>query len=194
MTCFKRKVWIERSLKATGEPWRNIALTSDFSDHSPNSIPFFQFLDPIILQPSASNPNAQDVYPVWSPPPIPNGRLQAEADWLQGPRYRFDLSPAADMYHRHRDMILNLRRFSYAKELGSPQPFRLTGVMVWNLWRMYSVGLFTIRFEGTKRTPIGDIDQCTQLSSRDFIQRWLALIGKHRHSLENESVHSVDPH
>ncbi|KAJ5333799.1 uncharacterized protein N7506_007582 [Penicillium brevicompactum] len=172
----------------------------DLPDYSPNTIPFFQLLDPLPLQPLLSSSGPQDVYPVWSPPRIPNGESQTEVDWLQGPRHRFSLSPAAMMYQSHRQMNSSRRRFKYATALGSPRLYRLSGVMIWNLWRMYSVGLFTVRFDGTRCTPMGDIVENTQLSSKDFVQRWSALIRKRTPFLKYD-VNSVlkfarssDPH
>ncbi|CAI7593728.1 unnamed protein product [Penicillium bialowiezense] len=112
------------------------------SDVSLDSFPFFPSLELLPLGLSSTVPGHQGVYPVWSPPELPNGKSPVEVDWLQIPRYRFILSPAATMYQRHCEMVLALRRFRRSKDLGRAKPYRLIGTFLWNFWRMYSVGLF----------------------------------------------------
>lgn len=136
-------------------------------------IPFFSSLE---LPPHHSD------YPTWSPPPVPDANSKIEETWSRTPRHRFVGSNPAGMIRAHTNLISRYPGFEQSwREIRQIRPFRRIGVMLWNRWRMYSVGLYSSISRGREVcTPDGDVVQADdfQLSPYDVISRWLALVGK----------------
>lgn len=145
-------------------------------------IPFFASLEPPLHLHRDHNHNYydSDYYPIWSPPPVSED-TEIESTWYRTPAYRLDLGQAR-MFRVYTSGSSPLPRFKQAWwDMRQIQPFRRIGVLLWNKWRMYSVGLFTAIPRGTSvRTPDGDFvrEEDFRLSMYDVFSRWLALIGK----------------
>ena len=137
-------------------------------------IPFFASLELPLHQDYKYYSN----YPIWSPRPVPDAEI--EETWFRTPYYRLGLGQAR-MFRAYTSGS-PLARFRQAwLDMRQIQPFRRIGVMLWNKWRMYSVGLFTTIPRGASvRTPDGDFvrEEDFRLSRYDVFSRWLALVGK----------------
>lgn len=149
----------------------------DFPVETPMPVPFFLSLELPLGYHSHYNDNI-----IWGPAPVPDDNSKMNSGWYRTPRFRLQISPSAGMIRSHTLMINHRPGFKQAREdLRQIRPFRRIGVVLWNSWRMYSVGLLSSTFRGrTKCTPDGGFVDGNdfRLGMYDISSRWLALIEK----------------
>lgn len=140
-------------------------------------IPFFASLE----LPLHQDHDHYSDYPIWSSHPVPDSNSKIDKAWFRTPKYRLYPSQTA-MFRSFASGYSWPRGFEQAwRNMRQIQPFRRIGLMLWNQWRMYSVGLQTaIRRDASVCTPDGDFvrGQDFRLSKYDMYSRWLALVGK----------------
>lgn len=155
----------------------------EFPAETPIPIPFFASLElDMELCPRLNSRRAGHGYdyPIWSPPPLPNDECPVEKVWSQISRSRLQMSNCAPMIRAHTLLSKSRPGFQQAwRDLRQFKPFRRIGVMVWSLWRMYSVGFYSSLPRGREISTtdggcVRGVD--FRLSPYDVISRWLALI------------------
>ncbi|KAK2762135.1 hypothetical protein FQN54_001142 [Arachnomyces sp. PD_36] len=135
--------------------------------YSGSPMPFFSSFE---LPEGAGN------HPIWSPPPMPE-ETPAEVAWRRTSRFCNNESPQTTLF---RSFGLRLTRARPpVLEMIEIQPFRRMGVLLWDKWRMHSVGLMPITLLERIPTPDGGfVEDAPRGNIEDFQSRWLALVGK----------------
>ncbi|KAA8646798.1 hypothetical protein EYZ11_009955 [Aspergillus tanneri] len=143
-------------------------------------LPFFQSFD---LPPGQDMTRSS---PIWTPP-SPPPETEATKAWSLGAESRQRLPTHLGIFKIASSMA-SIQRLPSSYSFVDFKQWRRLGVVVWDAWRMYRIGLF----EGLPRspgevipTPEGgyltvlprDPDERAQIPSVNYKSRWLALIG-----------------
>lgn len=155
----------EEDEEATGAAW-------DYPYKTP--CPFFASLTVELL-------HDHEKYRIWSPAPAPD--LHQANVWFWG-RARRSIeefpSPTA-MFRAVGRMLTRVPpRTCRTWQMMRMQPYRRLGVVFWDHWRMYRVGLYDASSSEPEITPDGDIlPGCREgMEWPEIASRWLALVGK----------------
>ena len=137
--------------------------------HEQTPIPFFHSFN---LPPSES-------MLIWSPPPIPpENEATTSTRWLLVPKWRSRV-PIHVKYFRNENQRVSRARCP-SLGLSYFRPWRRLGLVIWDSWRMYTVGLcyFPSRGPGLDPpNPDGSVFEVRH-EKPDLGRRWLALVGE----------------
>lgn len=142
----------------------------EFPEATP--IPFFHSFN---LPPSES-------MPIWSLPPIPpENEATTSSRWQLAPEWR-SRAPMHVKYFRRENRIVSRAR-SPSLGLSHFRPWRRLGLVIWDTWRIYTVGLcyFPSRGPGLDPpNPDGSVFEAghEKPDFGDLGLRWLALVGQ----------------
>ncbi|KAL4962468.1 uncharacterized protein BDV14DRAFT_210621 [Aspergillus stella-maris] len=147
-------------------------------------LPFFESFD-LPSSPNATSENTVDTaaplrlstqsnVPVWSSPPIPENNKVSEA-WHLSPEFCTWEQRHVEDFRTKATVMPN--RPKGTDILSYFRPWRRMGLVIWDSWRMYTVGLCLLR--GTERTPTPDGEFLEAgppgIGGLDMTSRWLAL-------------------
>ncbi|OJI97586.1 hypothetical protein ASPVEDRAFT_301060 [Aspergillus versicolor CBS 583.65] len=124
--------------------------------------------------------------PFWSPPLPPPDTAATDAWWLT-PKYR-SWNPRHVSYFQLAASAVSMDREPASHSLVNLKPWRRLGVIIWDTWRIYSLGLCDFNRKQAMPTPDGRLLEATprdrralqQMPAVDYVSRWLALIGESR--------------
>ncbi|KAL2811730.1 hypothetical protein BDW59DRAFT_167960 [Aspergillus cavernicola] len=119
---------------------------------------------------------------IWTPPPPPP-ETEAAITWLLTPQYRSWPPKYIAVFKNASGVSRQRQPTSYS--LVNMKPWRRLGVIIWDIWRVYSLGLYDYDISRTEPipTPDGGILEALpreQIPRIDSVSRWLALIGEER--------------
>lgn len=143
------------------------------------------FLSSFDLPPSQylSDSNNNHHSPVWNPPPSPPITSATDA-WHLTPQYR-SWHPLHVSLFQQASTAVSIGRKPSSHSLVNLKPWRRLGMIIWDDWRMYSLGLYELPRMKALPTPNGGLLEAPQtnlrglhISSIDYVSRWLALIGE----------------
>ena len=170
----------ERSLAQDPEGQESSRAAWTFPPGTP--LPFFSSFD---LPPSQylSDGNSS---PLWSPPLFPPDTEATDAWWLTL-KYR-SWSPRHVSYFQLAASAASMDREPSSYSLVNLKPWRRLGMIIWDTWRIYSLGLYDFPRKQAMKTPDGGLLEATprdpsvlqQIPVIDYVSRWLALIGEPR--------------
>lgn len=117
-------------------------------------------------------------YPVWCPPPMPEG-TDTEIAWNRSLRSVYSSTEQS----RYFTMLSRQLERVKPSESGMRdlRPYRRLGAFIWDKWRIYSAGLMQANSRKRTPTPCGgfiDPNDVTLQTSQEMQVRWMALIGK----------------
>ncbi|KAJ5457869.1 hypothetical protein N7475_009257 [Penicillium sp. IBT 31633x] len=137
----------------------------EFSEQTP--IPFFH---------SFKLPSSISM-PIWSSPPIPpENEATTSTRWQLAPKWRSREPMHVRYFQNESQRVSRARGPSFG--LSYFRPWRRLGLVIWDSWRMYSVGLCYFPSRGPGLDPPNPDGSAwdAKLEKPDFRPRWLALV------------------
>ncbi|KAK6810543.1 hypothetical protein RU639_013712 [Aspergillus parasiticus] len=119
-------------------------------------------------------------YLIWSPQPVPKS-TPVISIWSRGVDTCDHASVQTSKVSAYSKGFL--RRIPGSAAMRDIRPFRRLGVLLWDKWRVFSVGLIKKPHRGVIPTPDGgfidsDSDDSPRLSLEEDASIWLAMVGK----------------
>ncbi|KAJ6023533.1 uncharacterized protein N7446_013898 [Penicillium canescens] len=139
----------------------------EFPEETP--IPFFH---------SFNLPSSESM-PIWSPPPIPpENEATTSTRWLLAPKWRSRVPMHVKYFRNENRMVSRARCPSLG--LSHFRPWRRLGLVIWDSWRMCTVGLCYFPSRGPGLDPPNPDGSVPEVGHEkpDLGPRWLALVGQ----------------
>ncbi|RMZ38529.1 hypothetical protein AFCA_000018 [Aspergillus flavus] len=119
-------------------------------------------------------------YLIWSPQPVPES-TPVICIWSRGVDTCDHSTVQTSKFSVYSRRLL--RRIPASAAMRDIRPFRRLGVLLWDKWRVFSVGLIEKTRRGVIPTPDGgfldsDSDDSPRLSLEEDASIWLAMVGK----------------
>ncbi|KAJ5804628.1 uncharacterized protein N7518_000931 [Penicillium psychrosexuale] len=123
--------------------------------------------------------SSSESMPIWSPPPIPpDNETTISTRWLLAPKWR-SRGPMHVRYFRMTNAMVS-RTDRRSLGLSHFRPWRRLGLVIWDSWRMYTVGLCYFPTMGPGHDPPNPDGSIFEVGHKkpDFGPIWLALVGQ----------------